>query len=46
MNNRLPDPRLTKIYRLEATVGEPQDSARSPRSPPHRSIDRRDLQRT
>jgi len=24
MNNRLPDPHLTKIYRLEATLGEPQ----------------------
>ena len=25
MNVRLPDPHLTKIYRLEATLGEPQD---------------------
>ena len=25
MSDRLPDPRLTKIYRLEATVGDPQD---------------------
>ncbi len=25
MNSRLPDPRLNLIYRLEATVGDPQD---------------------
>ncbi len=25
MNSRLPDPRLDLIYRLEATVGDPQD---------------------
>ena len=25
MNGRLPDPRLDLIYRLEATVGDPQD---------------------
>jgi Protein of unknown function (DUF3237) len=25
VSDRLPDPRLTKIYRLEATVGDPQD---------------------
>ena len=25
MNRRLPDPRLNLVYRLEATVGDPQD---------------------
>jgi len=25
MNDRLPDPRLTRIYRLEATLGQPLD---------------------
>jgi hypothetical protein len=25
MGNRLPDPRLTRVFRLEATVGEPLD---------------------
>jgi hypothetical protein len=25
VKNRLPDPRLNLIYRLEATVGDPQD---------------------
>jgi hypothetical protein len=25
MSNRLPEPRLTKVYRLEATLGEPLD---------------------
>jgi uncharacterized protein DUF3237 len=25
MSNRLPDPRLTQVYRLEATLGQPMD---------------------
>jgi hypothetical protein len=25
MSNRLPEPRLTRVYRLEATLGQPQD---------------------
>jgi hypothetical protein len=31
MENRLPDPRLTRVFRLEATLGEPLDLGDTPR---------------
>jgi hypothetical protein len=31
MSDQLPDPGLTRIYRLEATVGQPLTSERPPR---------------
>jgi hypothetical protein len=36
MSNPLPEPRLTKIYRLEATLGDPQDLGETPSG--HRRI--------
>jgi Protein of unknown function (DUF3237) len=36
MSNPLPEPRLTKIYRLEATLGDPQDLGEIPSG--HRRI--------
>lgn len=32
MSDRLPEPRLTRVYRLEAMLGEPLISARSPKA--------------
>jgi Protein of unknown function (DUF3237) len=36
MSNRLPEPRLTRVYRLEATLGQPQDLGERPQG--HRRI--------
>ena len=36
MSNPLPEPRLTKVYRLEATLGDPQDLGETPSG--HRRI--------
>jgi len=36
MNNELPEPRLSKVYRLEATLGQPQDLG--PTAEGHRRI--------
>lgn len=36
MNSKLPDPRLTKVYRLEASLGEPLDLGETARG--HRRI--------
>ena len=47
MSNELPDPRLRKVYRLEATLARPAGSRRHrARSPSHRSPDRRSIHRT
>jgi len=45
--NRLPDPRLTRVFRLEATLGETTRSRRHGSWPPaHRPADRRRVRRS
>ena len=45
MSTQLPEPRLTAVYRLEATLGEPLELGHTARPPTHRAPHRRDLHR-